>query len=407
MDFLIGNPFSTAVGQRIERATCPSLQSEDWALNMEICDIINETEDGPKDAVRALKKRIVGNKNFREVMLTLTVLEACVKNCGPKLHVLVSNREFVEGVLVRCILPKNNPPQVLQDRVLSIIQAWADAFRSSPALTGVVSVYEDLRRRGLEFPMTELHGYSPILPPDRVRKLRADLVVVRGNLAMMSDILSHLEPGSANHKDSELLQLYGVCKDVQDRIVELVPSLSEEHLIKELLVANDDINTTFTRYHRFEQQYSQNTTQQSPTYVNLIDLQSDVKPFNQSECAASPTYSHLNQYTVDSVSSQMTRLTTQADDSLLQKRSPSPTQSGLKAGAADLDHNTCKPEQILVSQTSVMDDIEKWLDVDEEEDLSEEGVTSEEFDRFLAERAQAAERLPSLKTSSNTKQSQP
>ncbi|XP_067089003.1 target of Myb protein 1 isoform X4 [Osmerus mordax] len=408
MDFLIGSPFSTPVGQRIERATCPSLQSEDWALNMEICDIINETEDGPKDAVRALKKRIVGNKNFREVMLTLTVLEACVKNCGPRLHVLVSNREFVEGVLVRCILPKNNPPQVLQDRVLSIIQAWADAFRSSPALTGVVSVYEDLRRRGLEFPMTELHGHSPILPPDRVRKLRADLVVVRGNLAVMSDILSHLEPGSANHKDSELLQqLYGACKDVQDRIVELVPSLSEEHLIKELLVANDDINTTFTRYHRFEQQYSQNTTRQSPTYVNLIDLQSDVKPFNQSECAASPTCSHLNQYIVDSVSSQMTRLTTQADDSLPQKRNPSPTKSGLKAGAADLDHNTCKPEPILVSQTSVMDDIEKWLDVDEEEDLSEEGVTSEEFDRFLAERARAAERLPSLKTSSNTKQSQP
>lgn len=29
-----------------ERATSGSLQSEDWALNMEICDIINETEEG-------------------------------------------------------------------------------------------------------------------------------------------------------------------------------------------------------------------------------------------------------------------------------------------------------------------------------------------------------------------------
>lgn len=51
---------------------------------------------------------------------------------------------------------------------LSIVQAWADAFRSSPALTGVVSVYEDLRRKGLEFPMTELDGYSPIHTPNRV-----------------------------------------------------------------------------------------------------------------------------------------------------------------------------------------------------------------------------------------------
>lgn len=29
-----------------ERATSGTLQSEDWALNMEICDIINETEEG-------------------------------------------------------------------------------------------------------------------------------------------------------------------------------------------------------------------------------------------------------------------------------------------------------------------------------------------------------------------------
>lgn len=437
MEFLIGNPFSTPVGQRIEHATSPSLQSEDWALNMEICDIINESEDGPKDAVKAIKKRIVGNKNFREVMLALTVLEACVKNCGHRLHVLVSTREFVEGVLVRTILPKNNPPLVLHDRVLSIIQAWADAFRSSPALTGVVSVYEDLRRKGLEFPMMELEGYSPIHTPGRVKKLRADLVVVRGNLTLMSDMMSHQELGSVNHRDMELLQqLYGVCKDMQDRIVELIPRLSEEQLIEELLAANDDINTTFTRYHRFEQQMSngQNTNEQSPTYVNLIDLNPNVEAINQVECADAPPHSHLSPSTVDIVSSQMSKLTTtEADDSFLQKRSMSlDQQSQQNAGAAGLDQNPripasvtddstdstllgCSPPfdwmvvkgMIPVSQTSVMDDIEKWLDVDEDDDLSEEGVTSAEFDKFLAERARAAERLPSLKTSSNTKQPQP
>lgn len=29
-----------------EKATDGSLQNEDWTLNMEICDIINETEEG-------------------------------------------------------------------------------------------------------------------------------------------------------------------------------------------------------------------------------------------------------------------------------------------------------------------------------------------------------------------------
>ncbi|XP_029506174.1 target of Myb1 membrane trafficking protein-like isoform X3 [Oncorhynchus nerka] len=422
MEFLTGNPFTTPVGQRIEYATSSSLQSEDWALNMDICDIINETEEGPRDAYKAIKKRIVGNKNFREVMLALTVLEACVKNCGHRFHVLVSTREFVEGVLVRSILPKNNPPLVLHDRVLSLIQAWADAFRSSPALTGVVYVYEDLRRKGLEFPMTELDGYSPIHTPNRVKKLKTDLGVVRGNLTVMSDMMSQLDPATAKHSDTELLQeLYAACKDMQDKIMELVPRLSEEKLTEELLVANDEINATFTRYQRFQRQRA---TQQSPTYVNLIDLSAAIKPV-----VTAPTHSHLSRSTVDTVSSQMTGLSMREFDEFAQNRSISQTQlrpSERNEGVADslaqaqntrlqntatgdspditpLSSSTqfdwmMEKGMIPVSQTSVMDDIEKWLDVDEEDDMADsEGVTSEEFDRFLAERVRAAERLPSLK----------
>uniref|UniRef100_A0A6Q2WZP2 Target of myb1 membrane trafficking protein n=1 Tax=Esox lucius TaxID=8010 RepID=A0A6Q2WZP2_ESOLU len=413
MEFLTGNPFTTPVGQRVEYATNSSLQSEDWALNMEICDIINETEEGPKDAYKAIKKRIVGNKNFKEVMLALTVLEACVKNCGHRFHVLVSTRDFVEGVLVRAILPKNNPPLVLHDRVLSLIQAWADAFRSSPDLTGVVSVYEDLRRKGLEFPMTELDGYSPIYTPNRAKKLKTDLGVVRSNLAVMSDMMAQLDPATAKHSDTELLQeLYAACKDMQDRILELVPRLSEEKLTEELLVVNDEINTTFTRYQRFQRQKANGlkATQQiaqSPNYVNLIDLNIAPKPV-----AAAPTHSQLCQSRGDIVSSEMSGLSLKEFkecESFAQNRSTSQTQqrlSGWNEGAADClaqpqDTRLPNPGTIPVSQMSIMDDIERWLHVDEEDDMADsEGVTSEEFDKFLAERARAAERLPSLKTSS-------
>jgi hypothetical protein len=47
-------------------------------------------------------------------------------------------------------------------------QAWADAFRSSPDLTGVVHIYEELKRRGIEFPMADLDALSPIHTPQRV-----------------------------------------------------------------------------------------------------------------------------------------------------------------------------------------------------------------------------------------------
>ncbi|XP_030263914.1 target of Myb1 membrane trafficking protein isoform X2 [Sparus aurata] len=482
MEFLLGNPFSTPVGQLIESATGSSLPSEDWALNMEICDMINSAEEGPKDAVRAIKKRIVGNKNFKEVMLTLTVLETCVKNCGYRFHILVTTRDFVEGVLVRSIIPRNNPPLVLHDRVLSIVQAWADAFRSSPDLTGVVSVYEDLRRKGLEFPMTELDGYSPVqasqktfpgngptvttlpavvLPskpplnppqtsefklalegttaftPSQIKKLKNELGVVRSNLTMMSDMMSQLDPVTVKQADMELLELYTVCKEMQERIVKMVPRLSEEKLIEELLATNDEMNTAFTRYQRFERRITNgpNAAPKSHSYVNLTDLDLTAESVSQSGAASLTNNISRSQSRAESLSSQMARLSTsESDDTLTQKINVSTQQRPsehsevavdslaqaldsrlLNTGTDGSPASTCssspkldwmiKRGMIPINQSNqpdVMDDIEKWLALDDEYDDFEDsdGVTSEEFDKFLAERAKAADRLPSLRASS-------
>ncbi|XP_023205484.1 target of Myb protein 1 isoform X4 [Xiphophorus maculatus] len=432
MEFLLGNPFSSPVGQLIERATNSSLPSEDWELNMEICDIINSSEEGPRDAVRAIKKRIVANKNFKEIMLALTVLETCVKNCGYRFHTSVTTRDFIEGVLVRSIIPRNNPPQVVHDRVLGIIQAWADAFRSSPDLTGVVSVYEDLRRKGLEFPAAQLDGYPSAQAPKKVKMLKTELGVVRSNLSTMSDMMSQLDPVTAKQADMELLeQLYTVCKEMQDRIVKIIPRLSEEKLIEELLATNDEMNTAFTRYHRFERRLTigQSTEQKSDNYMNLSDLYS---PVSQSGIASVKSDSSLSLSKPDSLYSLMAKLSTsESDDMLSQKinissqqltsdtnevtaddlaRAPGSSLQNSRLDESPASTHSSSPKlewmikrgMIPVNQSNVMDDVEKWLELEDEYDDYEdsEGVTSEEFDRFLAERAKAAERLPSLRGSS-------
>lgn len=90
----------------IEQATDGALPSENWALNMEICDIINSSTDGPKDAIKAIRKRLTtsAGKNYTVVMYTLTVLETCVKNCGKPFHVLVCNKEFISELVSYTIL---------------------------------------------------------------------------------------------------------------------------------------------------------------------------------------------------------------------------------------------------------------------------------------------------------------
>lgn len=70
---------------------------------------------------------------------------------------------------VKLIGPKNDPPTAVQEKVLSLIQSWADAFRNQPDMSGVVLVYQDLRTKGIEFPATDLDSMAPIHTPQRVR----------------------------------------------------------------------------------------------------------------------------------------------------------------------------------------------------------------------------------------------
>ncbi|XP_022347148.1 TOM1-like protein 2 isoform X7 [Enhydra lutris kenyoni] len=426
MEFLLGNPFSTPVGQCLEKATDGSLQSEDWTLNMEICDIINETEEGPKDAIRALKKRLNGNRNYREVMLALT--------------------------------------------------AWADAFRSSPDLTGVVHIYEELKRKGVEFPMADLDALSPIHTPQRsvpevdpaatmprsqsqqrmsgssyssspapysapqapalsvtgpitanseqIARLRSELDVVRGNTKVMSEMLTEMVPGQEDSSDLELLQeLNRTCRAMQQRIVELISRVSNEEVTEELLHVNDDLNNVFLRYERFER-YRSGRSVQNPsngvlnevTEDNLIDLgpgsPAVVSPMVGNTAPPSSLSSQLAGLDLgtESVSGTLSSLqqcnphdgfdmfAQTRGNSLAEQRKTVTYEDPQAVGglASALDSRKQSSEVIPVAQPSVMDDIEVWLRTDLKGDDLEEGVTSEEFDKFLEERAKAAEMVPSL-----------
>ncbi|XP_028990431.1 TOM1-like protein 2 isoform X2 [Betta splendens] len=472
MEFLLGNPYSTPVGHCIERATDGSLQSEDWTLNMEICDIINETEDGPKDAIRAVKKRLNGNRNYREVMLTLTVLETCVKNCGHRFHALVTSRDFVEGVLVKIISPKNNPPTIVQDKVLALIQAWADAFRSTSDLTGVVQVYEELKRKGIEFPTSEMETLSPIHTPQRtasapegdstlqkystpaqptphgnppaytspqvpnihasgsinptpeqISRLRSELDIVRGNTKVMSEMLTEMVPGQEDTSDYELLQeLNRTCRAMQQRIVELISCVSNEAVTEELLHVNDDLNNIFLRYERYERFRSGRSSAQSvnngmlseATEDNLIDLgpgspavvsnMGNATPSSLPTTVAAPAAGPSSPATL---ASRLAGLDVGADSvsstlSSLSSRKPPPAQDDFdvfaqtRTGAVSEPQKTTTIENAPSSLPPTLDVLRPTAGTKGDE--AEEGVTSEEFDKFLEERAKAAELAPGLPT---------
>ncbi|KAM7146296.1 TOM1-like protein 1 isoform 1-T3 [Macrochelys suwanniensis] len=279
------DPFSTAVGHLIERATVGTLPAEEWGHFMHICDIINTTDEGPKDAVKALKKRISKNCNHKEIRFTLSLLDMCMKNCGPSFQSLVVKKDFCKDKLVKLLHPRYNLPADTQDQILAFIRTWAYGFQGTVDVSEVKEVYLELLKKGVQFPSSDANPgtqkqrasswpsekppppsatsvkSTPVprppaptitLTPEQIGKLYSELDMAKMNTKVMSAILKENVPGSENPDDMELLQkLYKICRVMQERIVELLVAVQNEDVIAELVRVNEDLNNVLLGHERF------------------------------------------------------------------------------------------------------------------------------------------------------------
>ncbi|KAL1233290.1 TOM1-like protein [Trichinella pseudospiralis] len=295
-EFFQGNPLQTYVGQKIEQATDASHPTENWSLIMEVCDLICSREDGPKEAIRAIKKRLQLNmgKNNTAVLYTLTLLEACVKNCGPRFHRVVAQKDFIQE-LIRLIGTKYDPPLLIQEKVLGLIRTWADTFRGNPELNELSIAYDELVAKGVQFPSAEeMQIDAPIITPKPsvVPAPRAIVSNVNNSAPLtcyrVSDEqlakLRKLNPGNEAPDDWALLQeLNSTCNEMQKRIIELIQQISNDDVTRELLVLNDELNTVFAKYERYVQNRESASSERGAAQA-LIDF-SDATPATQTATA--------------------------------------------------------------------------------------------------------------------------
>jgi hypothetical protein len=245
-------------------------------------------------------------------------------------------------------------------------------------------------------------------------------------MKIFDEMLNELTPGKEHDEDWELIRdLNATCESMQKRIVELIEKVANEEVTNELLRINDELNLLFVRYERFVKKKTSVAPgsvqaranepplpRKSDEPASLIDLMD----INLEAGAASNDMMGINSR-VDNLAIARAKQPGNDDfDMFAQSRSaPEPTASRSRdASQTEYSNANSEPAQASLAQlaqsrgTAVpdllqddrteFDEMERWLadqPVGATSGQPETAVVANsDFERFLAERAAAAERLP-------------
>ncbi|OMJ92014.1 hypothetical protein SteCoe_5331 [Stentor coeruleus] len=149
-----------------EKATSEDIKEPDVGVNLEIADMMNSRRRYCLEGIEYFKQ-LLKSTDLKTIDLTMTLLETCVKNCNVNFHRYVCTRDMMPNIvqllkrrrkklnLVEKLagIYKNQGWRKIEDRVLAMVQLWADTFMmQEDTYPAFMRVYRELRQDGLKFP---------------------------------------------------------------------------------------------------------------------------------------------------------------------------------------------------------------------------------------------------------------
>ncbi|KAF6164420.1 hypothetical protein GIB67_025246 [Kingdonia uniflora] len=262
------------VNSLVERATTDLLIGPDWAMNLEICDILNRDPGQAKDVVKGLKKRL-GSRNPKVQLLALTLLETVIKNCGDIVHMHVAEKDILHEMVK---IVKKKPDMHVKEKILTLIDTWQEAFGGARArYPQYYAAYQELLRAGAVFPQRSEKS-APIFTPPQTQPLTSfpqnlrhpenrgdtpessdaadfpslsmtEIQNARGIMDVLSEMLNALDPGNKEGlKQEVIVDLVNQCRAYKQRVVHLVNKTTDEDLLYQGLSLNDDLQRVLAKH---------------------------------------------------------------------------------------------------------------------------------------------------------------
>uniref|UniRef100_A0AAR2IYT5 Golgi associated, gamma adaptin ear containing, ARF binding protein 3a n=1 Tax=Pygocentrus nattereri TaxID=42514 RepID=A0AAR2IYT5_PYGNA len=303
-----------------DKATNPSNRQEDWEYIIGFCDQINKELEGPQISVRLLAHKIQSPQEW-EALQALTVLEACMKNCGRRFHNEVGKFRFLNE-LIKVVSPKylgDRVSEKVKIKVIEMLFSWSTAL---PDETKITEAYQMLKRQGIVTTDPEVPADKTLIPspPDRphnpvfeneekskrlaellkskkpedlqeanrliknmvkedearvqkVAQRTSTLLEVNNSVKLLNEMLRHFSKDQSTQADRELLKdLHDDCDKLRTTVFKLATETEDDDSsLGEILQASDDLSRVINSYKSIVEGQAVNTDTPGSTTSERTD----------------------------------------------------------------------------------------------------------------------------------------
>uniref|UniRef100_A0AAY4CRI6 Golgi associated, gamma adaptin ear containing, ARF binding protein 3a n=1 Tax=Denticeps clupeoides TaxID=299321 RepID=A0AAY4CRI6_9TELE len=280
-----------------DKATNPSNRQEDWEYIIGFCDQINKELEGPQISVRLLAHKIQSPQEW-EALQALTVLEACMKNCGRRFHNEVGKFRFLNE-LIKVVSPKylgDRVSEKVKVKVIELLYSWSVAL---PDEAKIKEAYQMLKRQGIvtidpDVPVDKTLIPSPPARPknpvfeneekskrlaellkskkpedlqeanrliknmvkedearmQKVTKRTCTLEEASNSVKLLNEMLSHFNREESTQADRELIkELHDDCDKLRRDVFKLATETEDnDNSLGDILQASDDLSRVINSY---------------------------------------------------------------------------------------------------------------------------------------------------------------
>ncbi|XP_025267283.1 ADP-ribosylation factor-binding protein GGA1 [Camponotus floridanus] len=288
---------TTSLEALIQRATNPQNQKPDIAAIEAFCVMLTKESEGIQIGTKLLATHIQ-SLNESEALQALSLLDTCMKRCGPLFHAEIGKFRFLNE-MIKLVSPKylgTRTTASVRQKVLQLLYTW---IREYPRESKIKEAYEMLKKQGVieedaAFIMANneesqksskiknnifeneemsrhlrklLHSKDPydLQTANRLIKVMVkedeerlqlnsrrsmELESVHNNVKLLSEMLDSYNRNETSTEDLELMkELHQACERLKPILLRLASETQGDvEMLGDVLTASDELNQVFEKY---------------------------------------------------------------------------------------------------------------------------------------------------------------